>query len=276
MATLQSDEANILDAETINWRLIVYPILAALIVVVGGFGYYYYQQVQRDISGGHRARGPAEGHHPGRAGEGGRSISQDRPGDAGVAERGGRFLCQTGLRRSHPELSAGPRHAPARTRCCATRRNSGWLPLSKPAARWTRRSTPISRWPIAATRLPTRPSATMPWPGSTTQRGDKDNERKILNEEASLDSDSQFVKEAQFKLKEHERRLQSTCRCKALSLFPHRSPGLQTSDSHQTAGRFSGWAGLIHALGDRGLPPVCTDGFIDRRSYPLKYRDCAR
>jgi hypothetical protein len=44
MATLDSDDANILDAETINWRLIVYPILAALIVVVGALGYYFYLQ----------------------------------------------------------------------------------------------------------------------------------------------------------------------------------------------------------------------------------------
>src|SRR5271163_961612 len=48
MATLESDDSNILDAETTNWRLIVYPILAALVIVVGGFGYYYYLQNQRD------------------------------------------------------------------------------------------------------------------------------------------------------------------------------------------------------------------------------------
>src|SRR5271156_2035921 len=48
MATLQTDESNILDAETINWRLIVYPILVALVVVAGGFGYYYYLLNQRD------------------------------------------------------------------------------------------------------------------------------------------------------------------------------------------------------------------------------------
>src|ERR1700683_5379257 len=48
MATLHTDEANILDAETINWRLVVYPVLAALIVLVGGFGYYYYLQNQRE------------------------------------------------------------------------------------------------------------------------------------------------------------------------------------------------------------------------------------
>ncbi len=50
MATLQTDEANIIDVEAINWRLIVYPILAVLIVGIGAFGYYYYLQNQRDTA----------------------------------------------------------------------------------------------------------------------------------------------------------------------------------------------------------------------------------
>jgi predicted negative regulator of RcsB-dependent stress response len=48
MATLDQDDANVFDAETINWRLIVYPVLVALLVVAGGLGYYYYQLNQRD------------------------------------------------------------------------------------------------------------------------------------------------------------------------------------------------------------------------------------
>src|SRR5260221_8320866 len=44
MATLESNDSNILDAETINWRLVVYPIVAAVILLLGGFGYYYYLQ----------------------------------------------------------------------------------------------------------------------------------------------------------------------------------------------------------------------------------------
>jgi predicted negative regulator of RcsB-dependent stress response len=50
MATLQTDEANIIDAESINWRAIVWPVLIVLVLVAGGFGYYYYQQVQRDTA----------------------------------------------------------------------------------------------------------------------------------------------------------------------------------------------------------------------------------
>jgi predicted negative regulator of RcsB-dependent stress response len=48
MATLESDERNIIEADEVNWRLIVYPILAVAIVVIGGFGIYSYQLHQRE------------------------------------------------------------------------------------------------------------------------------------------------------------------------------------------------------------------------------------
>ena len=50
MATLQTDEANIIDAETVNWRLIVYPIVAVLVVAAVGFGIYGYQLKARDAA----------------------------------------------------------------------------------------------------------------------------------------------------------------------------------------------------------------------------------
>jgi len=48
MASLESDERNIIEAEEINWRLIVYPILVLAVVLLGGFGIYYYQLNQRE------------------------------------------------------------------------------------------------------------------------------------------------------------------------------------------------------------------------------------
>jgi predicted negative regulator of RcsB-dependent stress response len=48
MATLESDERNIVEADEVNWRMIVYPILAVAIVAVGGFGIYSYQLHQRE------------------------------------------------------------------------------------------------------------------------------------------------------------------------------------------------------------------------------------
>lgn len=50
MATLQTDEANIVDADAINWRLIVFPALVVLIIGFGALGYYYYLQNQRETA----------------------------------------------------------------------------------------------------------------------------------------------------------------------------------------------------------------------------------
>jgi predicted negative regulator of RcsB-dependent stress response len=48
MATLESDDRNIVEADAVNWRLIVYPILAVAVILLGGFGYYYYQLNERE------------------------------------------------------------------------------------------------------------------------------------------------------------------------------------------------------------------------------------
>jgi predicted negative regulator of RcsB-dependent stress response len=48
MASLESDELNIIEAEEINWRLIVYPVLVIAVLLLGGFGIYYYQLNQRE------------------------------------------------------------------------------------------------------------------------------------------------------------------------------------------------------------------------------------
>jgi predicted negative regulator of RcsB-dependent stress response len=48
MATTEFDERNIIEGDAVNWRLIVYPLLAVLVVLLGGFGLYYYQLTQRE------------------------------------------------------------------------------------------------------------------------------------------------------------------------------------------------------------------------------------
>jgi predicted negative regulator of RcsB-dependent stress response len=48
MASLESDERNIIEAEEINWRLIVFPILILAVIVLGGFALYYYHLNQQE------------------------------------------------------------------------------------------------------------------------------------------------------------------------------------------------------------------------------------
>ena len=48
MATLASDERNIIEAEDFNWRLVAYPIIAIVALLLIGFGIYYYELNQRE------------------------------------------------------------------------------------------------------------------------------------------------------------------------------------------------------------------------------------
>jgi hypothetical protein len=48
MATLETPEANILEGDAVNWRLIVYPLAAVMILLIGGFGIYSYVLTQRE------------------------------------------------------------------------------------------------------------------------------------------------------------------------------------------------------------------------------------
>ena len=48
MATDNPGDANILEGEAFNWRLIVFPVAALLILFLGGFAYYYHQLSERE------------------------------------------------------------------------------------------------------------------------------------------------------------------------------------------------------------------------------------
>ena len=48
MASLESDERNIIEAEEFNWRLVVYPVLVVVAALLIGFGTYYYRMNQRE------------------------------------------------------------------------------------------------------------------------------------------------------------------------------------------------------------------------------------
>jgi predicted negative regulator of RcsB-dependent stress response len=49
MAILTTDDRNIVEADALNWRYIVYPIVAIVVILLGGFGIYYYQLNQREV-----------------------------------------------------------------------------------------------------------------------------------------------------------------------------------------------------------------------------------
>jgi tetratricopeptide (TPR) repeat protein len=49
MSILMNDDRNIIEADSLNWRLIVYPIVFVALALLTGFGIYYYQLNQREL-----------------------------------------------------------------------------------------------------------------------------------------------------------------------------------------------------------------------------------
>jgi predicted negative regulator of RcsB-dependent stress response len=201
MTTLHSDEANILDAETINWRLVVYPVLAALVVLVGGFGYYFYLQSQREQMEA-AAREAV--------------VQAKTPEDlVKVADQFPKADQATLALLSAADGSFGKRDYAAaiqeyqRVVQTATvdpeLRDSAQLGLASTQEASGKADDAISTYMEVAQRGDK--SAYSPYAYNAAahiyeQRGDKANETKILTALASLDPDSPFVKQAQYKLKQ--------------------------------------------------------------------------
>jgi predicted negative regulator of RcsB-dependent stress response len=201
MATLQSDEANIFDTETINWRLIVYPILATLIVVVGGLGYYYYLQNQREELEDSAHAALVQAKTP----EELVKVADQFPG----ANQGTLALLSAAdgsfSKRNYPATNQDYQRILQAVTTDPELRDSAQLGLASSQEANGKIDDAINTYLKVAQlgdKSPYAPFAYAAVARLYEERGDKDNERKILTEAASLDPDSPFVKQAQFKLKE--------------------------------------------------------------------------
>lgn len=201
MAILQTDDTNILDAETINWRLIVYPILAVLLIVVGGLGYYYYLQNQREQlettarAALTEAKTPAEmvkvaDQYPGTDQA---TLALLSAADASFATQDYAAAIQDYQRVIQAVTTDSELRDSAQIGLAGTQEASG------------KADDAITTYLAVAREGIKSPYAPFAYNAVSViyeQRGDKDNERKILTEAASLDPDSPFVKQAQEKLKQ--------------------------------------------------------------------------
>jgi len=50
MASLESDERNIIEGEEFNWRVVAYPIILVLVVALVALAVYHYQLQQRELN----------------------------------------------------------------------------------------------------------------------------------------------------------------------------------------------------------------------------------
>src|ERR1700677_4255717 len=201
MSTLQTDEPNILDAETINWRLIVYPILVALIIFAGGASYYYYQQTQRDQSEATAraalvlAKTPADmakvaDQYPGtdQAVLGLLAAGNDSYTKRDFASAITYFQRVLGIADVNADLHT-----------------SAQLGLASSLEATGKTDDAITAY-LAVAQLgdksPFAPYAYTTVAAIYHQRGDKAKEQQTLTDESSLDPDSEFVKQAQLQLKQ--------------------------------------------------------------------------
>jgi predicted negative regulator of RcsB-dependent stress response len=201
MATLETDDANILDAETINWRLIVYPLLVATIIIVSGFVYYYYLQNQKDQLEATARAALLQAKTPDELVKVADQYPHTDQAVLALLGAGDGYLGKSNFDsaiKTYQRIVNTPD-------IDSTLNASAQLGLASSFEASHKVDDAINTF-LGVARLgaksPYAPFAYTAAARLTDQRGDKDSERKILMEEAALDVDSPFVKQAQSKLKE--------------------------------------------------------------------------
>jgi hypothetical protein len=200
MATLESDDSNILDAETINWRLVVYPVVAAVVLILGGFGYYYYLQSQREQ----------------RENEAHEAILQAKTPEQFVkvadqfpkTDQAILALLSAGKdsfgKKDYEAAIKVYRRVTDTPEVDKVLRDSAQLGLASSLEASGNAEDAINAYLVVAHRGNDSPYAPFAYHAVTAiyeQRNDKANEQNILTETVSLGTDSPFVKAAQQRLK---------------------------------------------------------------------------
>jgi len=200
MATLESDDSNIIDGQEINLRLIVYPLLAIIVIVLGGLGYYYYQQNQRDLAEAAarvdllKAKTPEElikvaDQYP--------KTDQATLALLKAADESFTKLDYAASIKDYQRIIDTVGTDPLL-------RDSAQLGLASSLEASGKADDAIAAYSEVAHRGSKTPYAPFAYNALYKiylQRGDTVNQRKILTEETNLDPDSYFVKQAQQDLK---------------------------------------------------------------------------
>lgn len=201
MATLDTDEANLIDAEPVNWRAIVYPLLAVLIVGFGALGYYYYLQDQRnqleDIAriAVLQAKTPEEFI----------KVADQYPKTTQASLALMQAAALSFEKKDFAAATADFQKIVQNTAADAQLKASAQLGLASSFEASGKQDDAINTLLEVGhlgAKSPFAPYALYAAARLYEEKGDKDNQRKILSEAAALDPESVFVKQAQAKLNE--------------------------------------------------------------------------
>jgi len=198
--TTQGPDSNILDAETINWRLIIYPLIAAVVLVLGGLGYYFYQQDQKDLREIQAHDATVQAKTPEDLVKIADQFANTTQSDLARLNAANAFFEKKnydGAVKEYQQIVNNSGTAPEL-------RDSAQLGLASILEATNKIDDALNAYLSVAHRgkeSPYAPFAYYAAAGIYEERGDKENQRNVLTQAASLDSDSQFVKQAQAKLK---------------------------------------------------------------------------
>ena len=201
MATLDSSEANILDAETINWRAIVYPILVILLLIVGGFSFYYYQQNQRDLAEAHARAAMLNATTPEQL----IKVADDFPGTDTATLALLSAADKSFDKRDYASAAKDYQRILSTAGTAPQLNDSAQVGLASALESDGKLDEAINAYLEVARRGAKTPYAPYAFSSAARlyeQKGDKDAERKILTEASALDSDSGFTQMAKAKLKD--------------------------------------------------------------------------
>ena len=201
METLPVQDANVLDAPEINWRLIVYPLLVVAVLLVGGFAFYYYQDSQRENSEAAARALTTQAATP----EALVQVADKYPGTTGglfaLISAGGQWLDK----KDYADAEKSYQRVVDASGTDPVLRDSATLGLAASYEAAGHADDAIKSYLTVAHRGKDSPYSPFAYSSAArlyAQQKDSTDERKTLTEEAHLDIDSKFVKQANLRLRE--------------------------------------------------------------------------
>jgi predicted negative regulator of RcsB-dependent stress response len=200
MAILQSPDANILDAEEVNWRRIVYPVIGFIVLLLAGLGIYYYQLSQRDAREAQARQAFTQAKTP----EALVQVADKFPGTTHAdfaLIRAADFSMgkkdYTGAAHDYQRVADG-------TGADAVLRDAGRIGLASAQEAQSKLDDALQSYLTVAQRGPNTPYAPFAYISAArlyAEKKDTEDERKTLSAAVDLGGDSAFVKQADYMLK---------------------------------------------------------------------------
>jgi tetratricopeptide (TPR) repeat protein len=201
MATLQTQDANILDAEVVNWRRIVYPIVGFIVLLLVGLGIYYYQLSQRDAHEAQARQAFIQAKTP-------EALVQVADKFTGTTQADFALISAADLsmgRKDYPGAAADYQRVIDASGTDDVLKDAARVGLASAQEAESKLDDALQTYLAVAHRGPNSPYAPFAYSSAArlyAAKKDIEDERKTLSAAVDLGGDSSFVKQADYQLKE--------------------------------------------------------------------------